>query len=512
VVVGDLPVTRQEGRIVSSSTVTDVRARQAELLEQLGLLDGAPDAELDAVVRLATAVTGLPHAAVNLLDLTSQHTVSAHGFVAGEVPRNESLCSAALEAGSVVQAFDDLAAEPRFRDNPWVDGRRGHLRAYAGAPLVVDGTAIGTLCVFGDRPHAFAAEQLDRLADLALVVVSVFRRRQQALELAVLAVESEAARHQAEGAHAALQCTEAFNRALLEAIPVGVVAADAEGRLTTFNRLSREWHGLGDQPMTRTPLSDDGIPAAFSLTDADGQPLGVRELPLQKVLAGEEVRDRELGIARPGVPFRRLSASGRQVRDPHGQLLGAVVAMADVTAQRDLEAALRSAALHDQLTGLPNRTLLLDRLDQELRPGRRSGTRPTVLYCDLDGFKTVNDTAGHAVGDQVLAEAARRLRAVVRPADTVARIGGDEFVVLCPGLGSADVADRVAARITEAFATPLASDGDAEYRVGVSIGISLCTEADTPETALAAADARMYEVKASRRSRGRGRLAAVPQR
>jgi diguanylate cyclase (GGDEF)-like protein len=135
-----------------------------------------------------------------------------------------------------------------------------------------------------------------------------------------------------------------------------------------------------------------------------------------------------------------------------------------------------------------------------------------VLYCDLDGFKLVNDVAGHAVGDAVLVEAARRLRAVVRPADTVARMGGDEFVVLCPGLVSAQVAEQLAGRVSEAFATPMASDGDAEYRVGVSIGITLLTEADTPESALAAADARMYQVKASRRSRGRGRLTAVPQR
>ncbi|MGR6966932.1 diguanylate cyclase domain-containing protein [Geodermatophilus sp. URMC 61] len=495
---------------MTSSTATDLRARQAELLEQFGLLDGPPDAELDAVVRLASAVTGLPHAAVNLLDATTQHTVSAHGFAAGGSPREESLCSAALSPLPGVRSVGDLAAEPRFRDNAWVDGRRGRLRAYAGAPLVVEGTAIGTLCVFDDHPRAFTAAQLDRLADLAALVVGVFHRRQQVLELAVLAVESETARHQAEAAHAALERTEAFNRALLEAIPVGVVAADATGRLTTFNRLSREWHGLGDQPIGPTPISDSDIPAAFSLTAAGGQPLRVEELPLQRVFAGEEVRDQELGIARPGAPLRRLSASGRQVRDPHGRLLGAVVAMADVTAQRDLESALRSAALHDPLTGLPNRTLLLDRLDQALHAAGHGGTGTAVLYCDLDGFKAVNDVAGHAVGDEVLVEAARRLRAVVRPADTVARIGGDEFVVLCPGLGSAGVADRIAARIAEAFATPMASDGDAEHRVGVSIGITVCTGADTPETALAAADARMYEVKAARRSRGR--LAAVPRR
>jgi diguanylate cyclase (GGDEF)-like protein len=497
--VGDLPVTRREGRTVSSSTVTDVRARQAELLEQFGLLDRAPDAELDAVVRLATAVTGLPHAAVNLLDLTSQHTLSAHGFVAGESPRDESLCSAALEARAGVQSISDLATEPGFRHNPWVDGRRGQLRAYAGAPLVVEGTAIGTLCVFDDRPHPFTAEQLDRLADLATVVVGVFHRRQQALQLAVLAVESQAARHEAEAAHAALQCTEAFNRALLEAIPVGVVAADSAGRLTTFNRLNRQWHGLGDQPMAGTPLSDSGIPATFSLTDACGQPLRVEELPLQRVFAGEEVRDLELGIARPGEPFRRLSASGRQVRDPHGRLLGAVVAMADVTAQRDLEAALRSAALHDPLTGLPNRTLLLDRLDQALRAGRHAGNRLAVLYCDLDGFKAVNDTAGHAVGDEVLVEAGRRLTGAVRPGDTVARMGGDEFVVLCSGAGTPEVAQDVARRVTAAFTTPVRTSVGG-HRVGVSVGVAVCGDADDPETVLIAADAAMYEAKAARRS------------
>ncbi len=480
------------------STETDPCRRQAELLERLGLLDAAPEAELDAVVRLASAVTGLPQAAVNLLDLATQHTVSAHGFAAGTVPREESLCAATLQARSGVQAFGDLAAEPCFRDNPWVDGRKARLRAYAGAPLVVEGTPIGTLCVFDDRPHEFTAEHRDRLADLAALVVGVFHRRQQALQLAVLAVESEAARHQAEVAHAGLLHSEAFNRALLEAIPIGVVATDAEGRTTTVNRVTRQWLGLDERPVDLADLPPADVPHTFSLVDVTGLPLRPDDLPLQRVLDEGGVHGAEVGIAAPGEPRRLLSVSGTQVRDG-GRLLGAVLTMTDVTAQRGLESALRSAALHDPLTGLPNRTLLLDRLGQVLRAGRRSGAS-AVLYCDLDGFKAVNDTAGHAVGDEVLVQAGRRLSGAVRPGDTVARIGGDEFVVLCPDAGTPEAAREVAVRVTAAFTAPLCTATGAEHRVGVSVGVTLCDETTTPDAALAAADAAMYEVKAARRS------------
>ena len=482
------------------STETDVRRRQAELLERLGLLDAAPEAELDAVVRLASAVTGVPRAAVNLLDLATQHTVSAHGFLAGVVPREESLCAATLQARSGVQAFGDLAVEPCFRDNPWVDGRRARLRAYAGAPLVVEGTPIGTLCVFDDRPHEFTAEHRDRLADLAALVVGVFHRQQQALELAVLAVESEAARHQAEAAHTSLVHSEAFNRALLEAIPVGVVATDAEGRTTTVNRVTRQWLGLDERPVDLADLAPADVPHTFSLVDATGLPLRPDDLPLQRVLDEGDVHGAEVGIAAPGEPRRLLSVSGTQVRDG-GRLLGAVLTMTDVTAQRGLESALRSAALHDPLTGLPNRTLLLDRLGQALRAGVRSGTPLAVLYCDLDGFKAVNDTAGHAVGDEVLVQAGRRLSGAVRPGDTVARIGGDEFVVLCPDARTPEAAREVAARVTTAFAAPLRTATGTAHRIGVSVGVTLCDGGTTPDAALAAADAAMYGVKATRRGR-----------
>jgi diguanylate cyclase (GGDEF)-like protein len=496
---------------IPSDAHTAGRLRAAELMAALDLLDQGPGEELDAVVRVAAAVTGLSFGTVNLLDRTVQHQLSCHGFTGAPSPREESLCDLVLRDEPRVRAFRDLSVEPGLRYNPWVDGRRGQVRAYATAPLQLDGTTLGTLCVFDVEAHDVTDEQTARLADLATVVVGIFRRRQQSQRLAALAAESEAARAESEVAHADLARSEAFVRALLEAIPVGVVASDADGRVTTFNRLGREWHGVADRDLP-ADLRIGDLPGIFDLVDPAGLPVCADELALQRALTEGVTQEAELTIAHPGQPVRVITSSGTPVHDGEGRLLGAVVALSDVSAQRELEAALRTAALHDPLTGLPNRSLLVDRLEQALRSGQREPVDLAVLYCDLDGFKLVNDVAGHAVGDAVLVEAAQRLRAVVRPADTVARIGGDEFVVLCPGLGSAQVAERVAARVIEAFATPMASDGDAHYRVGVSIGITLCTEGDTPESALAAADARMYQVKAGRRSRGRGRLAAVPQR
>jgi diguanylate cyclase (GGDEF)-like protein len=487
------------------------RRRAAELMAALELLEKVPGEELDAVVRVAAAVTGVSNGTVNLLDQTLQHQLSCSGFDGGPSPREDSLCDAMLQQEPRVRAFRDLSVEPELVDNPWVDGRLGRVRAYATAPLQFDGTTLGTLCVFDPEPHEFTVDQIERLADLATVVVGIFRRRQQSQRLAVLAAESEASRTETEAAHAHLARSEAFTRALLEAFPVGVVACDAGGRVTTFNRLGREWHGVADRDLP-ADLRIPDLPALFDLVDASGTPVRPDELALHRALTEDVTGQAEVTIAHPGRPARVISSSSTPVHDEEGRLIGAVVALADVTAQRELEAALRTAALHDPLTGLPNRTLLVDRLEQALQTGQREPVSMAVLYCDLDGFKLVNDVAGHAVGDAVLVEAARRLRAVVRPADTVARMGGDEFVVLCPGLVSAQVAEQVAGRVSEAFATPMASDGVAEYRVGVSIGIALLTDADTPESALAAADARMYQVKASRGSRGRGRLTAVPQR
>lgn len=156
-------------------------------------------------------------------------------------------------------------------------------------------------------------------------------------------------------------------------------------------------------------------------------------------------------------------------------------------------------ALHDTLTGLPNRFLLLGRMDQTLSGAQRSGHHVAVLFLDLDGFKPVNDRYGHHVGDEVLKEIAHRLRACVRDSDTVARHGGDEFVVILDGLHGADEAGAVAAKILQRIAEPVRTE-ERDLRVTTSIGIALYPDnGGDAETLLRAADAAMYEAKAEGR-------------
>jgi diguanylate cyclase (GGDEF)-like protein len=153
-------------------------------------------------------------------------------------------------------------------------------------------------------------------------------------------------------------------------------------------------------------------------------------------------------------------------------------------------------AHHDSLTGLPNRKLLADRLQQTLARARRHGGRVAVLFLDLDGFKRNNDSIGHEAGDEVLRQVADRLSAVVRETDTVARLGGDEFVLVAADFEGDGVAcaRALAQKCTEAIGRPLLVRGST-YELGVSVGIALSNEGDHAEALLAAADRAMYVVK-----------------
>ena len=156
-------------------------------------------------------------------------------------------------------------------------------------------------------------------------------------------------------------------------------------------------------------------------------------------------------------------------------------------------------ALHDVLTGLPNRVLFADRLQQAMSELPRRGGTVAVSFLDLDGFKDVNDRHGHEVGDHVLVAVARRLSGAVRPSDTVARLGGDEFVVLSEGLGGEADATDVAARLSATIREPLYLDGGTTVHLGASIGIALTSDPhESSERIIRRADAAMYRGKQHR--------------
>ncbi|HEV7206795.1 MAG TPA: sensor domain-containing diguanylate cyclase [Jatrophihabitans sp.] len=314
-------------------------------LRALGVLDQPPTPDLDAITRLATAVTGAPVAVLNLIDADRQVQASVAGGEPGVFAREDSLCQHTVAEGRLIHV-SDASADRRFADSPFVNGVVDDIRLYCGVP-VRDGAgfAVGSLCVVGNEPRELTPGAIAALEDLAAQVGHLFELRRQRAQMVEM-------------------------------------------------------------------LSD-----------------------------------------------------------------------------------LQHLADHDPLTGLANgRTLRSLMRDTE----RAAPSLPAVFYCDLDGFKAVNDTFGHDVGDEVLVEIARRLRAAVRPSDVVARVGGDEFVLLCDDLNDESV-PAVEARIRATTREPVLTRAGA-VRVGVSVGLSRAAASSSLHAVLADADRRMYADKRARRA------------
>jgi diguanylate cyclase (GGDEF)-like protein/PAS domain S-box-containing protein len=189
----------------------------------------------------------------------------------------------------------------------------------------------------------------------------------------------------------------------------------------------------------------------------------------------------------------------KQVRDSHGKLTHYVAAFSDITTRKANEESIRHQAQYDALTDLPNRILLFDRLRQAIAQAKRDKTHLALMYIDLDKFKPINDNLGHAVGDQLLQDVAYRMQDSVREMDTVARIGGDEFVVLLPIIESEQDALRVAEKIRAALNQPFEIAGES-LRISSSTGIVIYPEHGTNENELTGnADIAMYFAKESGR-------------
>jgi diguanylate cyclase (GGDEF)-like protein/PAS domain S-box-containing protein len=298
---------------------------------------------------------------------------------------------------------------------------------------------------------------------------------------------------------------------LVESAVVGLAAADLTGRLVRVNAAYARI--LGREPWDLVGESFEGL---THLDDADAERSRVDAL-----LAGEtETIRSELRLVAAGGRDTWVLHGVTLVRDAQGEPAWFALSAQDITERKRAEEEMRALsdelarrALHDSLTGLANRAKLLDRLRLAQARALRGGVRVGLLFCDLDDFKAVNDTHGHAVGDQVLVAVAQRLSSAVRPSDTVARLGGDEFVVLIDPAPEEETLDHLVRRLEEAVVQPV-DLGALTVVPGVSIGRHLTSPrgedgAPVPvEAILQGADTAMYAVKRQRRGRAPGQLTA----
>jgi len=289
-----------------------------------------------------------------------------------------------------------------------------------------------------------------------------------------------------------------FASAVLESLPGRTCVIDESGRVIAVNRQYRNEGPAGSGEST-------GPQIGASYLD------WLRELINDQAIADfQELLDGKYPDFR--IEFGVVRRRKRRWTELFAVALGtdsrgAVVTHVDITTRKQAENALTRRATHDPLTGLPNRVLLQDRLTQALSRAARTKTQVGLLFCDLDGFREINNTHGHLAGDRLLVTIAKRLRAVCRSSDTVARVSGDEFVIVLEDVEGREEIDEVARRIIEALSEPVELE-QGIAKTGTSIGLVISSGVPragtrTVENLIRDADSAMYAAKEA----GRGRSA-----
>ena len=347
------------------------------------------------------------------------------------------------------------------------------------------------------------------------LTVTLVRREGRPLHF-ISVVEDIGARREAEaalrGLHAELEervqertaaLAESEHRLqeIADNLPVLIGYIDTEQRYRFSNRTYEQWFGLSPQAMRGQPMSE-----------VLGEALYAARLPrFLAALAGERQLFQEDLVLKGRRRFMQT------VYVPHhdatGEVAGVYVLVTDLTPQKLAEERLAELAVTDALTGLPNRRALDEHLAGALARARRRGEPVALLFVDVDRFKAVNDAHGHGTGDAVLREFARRLRAAVRESDVVARLAGDEFVLLLESSGAAGELDPVcvARKLLTALAAPVdIGAGPSPAQVGASIGIAMSQRQDTPQQLLERADRALYRAKAQGRNTFHADLPAAP--
>ncbi len=276
----------------------------------------------------------------------------------------------------------------------------------------------------------------------------------------------------------------------LNSIGDAVLSTDIAGNVTYLNVVAETMTGWSCREATGRPLAE-----VFQIIDG-----ATREIaPNPMALAVEA--NKTVGLTANCILIRRdgfeaaIEDSAAPIHDRGGKVTGAVIVFHDVSAARESRERMAHLAQHDFLTDLPNRVLLSDRVANSIALARRHGKQCALLFLDLDGFKHINDSMGHPIGDKLLQSAAQRLVACVRSSDTVSRQGGDEFVVLLSEIGQPEDASLTAKKMLLALAAPYSIDRKG-FHITASIGISIYPDdGRDAEALIRCADTAMYHAK-----------------
>jgi len=329
--------------------------------------------------------------------------------------------------------------------------------------------------------------------DLAMIYFPDYGERQEVVGFYVMGLDVTAR----TAAESSLRKSEQRLRAITDNLPVLIAVIDRDETYRFCNATYREWLGVDPASIVGCRLKDVSGLAEYTVI----KPFVAR------ALAGESVTFEHTGMMGSSarhmlvtyLPLRgdkKADNNAEKGAERGGEDEGFYVLIEDLTERKTLEDQLSHMAQYDQLTGLPNRYLLHDRLQLACQRTARESKQLAVLYLDVDDFKSINDALGHAAGDALLKQFGQRLKGQVRASDTVARVGGDEFVVLMEGFHSLDHLRNVAGKIIEAMQPPF-DLADRSVHVSASIGVATSPPSGTWEEVLHAADSAMYEAKAS---------------
>ncbi|WP_205820803.1 sensor domain-containing phosphodiesterase [Methylobacterium nonmethylotrophicum] len=448
-------------------TPDDEGARLAAL-DGYAILDTAPEREFDDIVRMARRIFAVPIALVSFVAADRQFFKARIGLDLCQTDRAGSFCTHAI-LGHEVMVVPDARADARFAASPLVTGRP-HVRFYAGAPLVTpDGFVVGSVCIKDEVPRTdFSDDQRRTLEDLGRLVM-------ERLEARRLRLAGRDSRKQFES--------------IAAVSPDAIICADGANRIVFWNKAAETIFGYAAAEALGQPLTLI-VPSAFRAKHEAGLARAAAGHPTTLVGAVVTVP----ACRRGGEEFPiELSLSHWTEGGEHR--FGAIVR--DVTERVRAEERLKREAELDHLTGIANRKVLSDRMEE----AGRDGAAATLLLIDLDGFKDVNDSLGHAAGDAVLTTVAARLSAEAGRDALVSRLGGDEFAVFLKGAADPVAGADLGRRLIAAVERPIEIDERCIY-VGASVGIAVADAAGWESGALLGdTDLALYRAKAEGRSR-----------